>query len=105
MHELPTAHLHFDPPLPGLIGGTLLQGWLVPKPGRHFTDVRVVAGTEVFPGVHGLPRRDLAEFFKSDQPYLLAGFSVTLTLPEGRLRRRRDGRGPRSRRGPGGDCR
>ncbi|HEX2862274.1 MAG TPA: glycosyltransferase family 4 protein [Lacunisphaera sp.] len=84
MHETALAHLHFDPPLPGLIGGTLLQGWLVAKPGHHFTDVRVVAGDRVFPGVFGLPRRDLAEFFKSNQPYLLAGFSVTLTLPAGR---------------------
>jgi glycosyltransferase involved in cell wall biosynthesis len=86
MHEIPTAHLHFDPPLPGLIGGTLLQGWLVPKPGRLYTDVRVVAGGKIFPGIHGIPRRDLAEFFKSDQPSLLAGFSVTLTLPAGRHR-------------------
>ena len=86
MHETPTATLHFDPPLPGLIGGTLLQGWLVPKVGRHFTDVRAVAGAEIFPGIHGIPRQDLAAFFKSDQPYLLAGFSITLTLPVGRHR-------------------
>lgn len=86
MHEIPTATLHFDPPLPGLVGGSLLQGWLVPKPGFHYTDLRVVAGAKIFPGIHGLPRRDLAEFFKSDQPYLLAGFSITLTLPAGRHR-------------------
>lgn len=86
MHEIATATLHFDPPLPGLVGGTLLQGWLVPKPGWHYTDLRVVAGGEIFPGIHGIPRRDLAEFFKSDQRYLLAGFSITLVLPAGRHR-------------------
>jgi glycosyltransferase involved in cell wall biosynthesis len=86
MHELAHSFLHFDPPLPGLIGGSLLQGWLVAKPGHHFTDVRVVAGSEIFPGIHGIPRQDLAAFFKSEQPYLLAGFSVTLTLPAGRHR-------------------
>ena len=86
MHEIRTATLHFDPPLPGLVGGTLLQGWLVPKPGWHYTDLRVVAGAEIFPAIHGIPRRDLAEFFKSDQRYLLAGFSVTLVLPAGRHR-------------------
>ncbi|MEY3775713.1 MAG: putative teichuronic acid biosynthesis glycosyltransferase TuaC [Verrucomicrobiota bacterium] len=86
MHELDRATLHFDPPYPGLVGGSILHGWLVPKPGIHYTDVRVVAGDRVFPGVYGIPRKDLAEFFKSDQPYLLAGFSVTLNLPAGRYR-------------------
>lgn len=78
MHETPTATLHFDPPLPGLVGGPRLQGWLVPKPGRHYTDVRVVSDGVIFPGVYGNPRRDLAEFFQSDQPCLLAGFSLSL---------------------------
>ncbi len=32
MHEIAHAFLHFDPPLPGLIGGTILQGWVVAKP-------------------------------------------------------------------------
>lgn len=86
MHELDHAILHFDPPYPGLVGGSILHGWLVAKAGYHYSDVRVVAGDTVFPGVYGIPRRDLAEFFKSDQPYLLAGFSVTLNLPAGRYR-------------------
>ncbi|AOS44964.1 Putative teichuronic acid biosynthesis glycosyltransferase TuaC [Lacunisphaera limnophila] len=86
MHELAHATLHFDPPYPGLVGGSILHGWLVPRTGHHFTDVRVVAGDALFPGVYGIPRRDLAEYFKSDQPYLLAGFSVTLNLPAGRYR-------------------
>ncbi len=84
MQELHHAIVHFDDPYPGLVGGSIVHGWLVPKPGFHFTDVRVVAENQTFPGVYGIPRRDLAEFFKSDQPFLLAGFSVTLNLPEGR---------------------
>ncbi|MDB6116010.1 MAG: tuaC 2 [Lacunisphaera sp.] len=83
MHETPTAHLHWDPPHSGPFGGTILHGWLVPKPGRHFTDLRAVAGAEIFPGVYGLPRQDLAEFFKTGQRYLLGGFVITLQLPVG----------------------
>lgn len=86
MHELASAFLHFDPPFPGLIGGTIIQGWVVPKPGRHFTDLRARAGGREFPAVLGIPREDLARFFKSSKRYLLAGFSATLTLPAGRHR-------------------
>lgn len=82
MHETSNAFLHFDPP--GSPDVAVLQGWLVPKPGKHYADVRVVTPLGVLPGIHGIPRRDLAEFFKSDQPHLLAGFDVTLTLPPGR---------------------
>lgn len=84
MHETSHAHLHIDPPFAGLRGGTLVDGWLVAKPGRHFADLRVRAGALTFPGVYGIPRRDLAEFFQSTSPHLLAGFSVTLNLPVGR---------------------
>lgn len=86
MHETPTAILHFDPPGGGSGGDRLLQGWLVPRPGHHYTDLRAVAGAEILPGVYGIPRKDLAEFFKSDQPCLLAGFSILLALPAGRHR-------------------
>src|SRR6478736_3000728 len=86
MHELADAFLHFDPPLTGPAGGTILQGWVVAKPGRHYTDVRTRVGEQVFPGVHGIPREDLAQFFKSPRRYLLAGFSVTMTLSVGRHR-------------------
>lgn len=86
MHETPTAHLHFDPPFPGLVGGTILQGWIVGKAGHHYTDVRVRTGGQTFAGVHGIPREDLAQFFKSTKRCLLAGFSITMTLPAGRHR-------------------
>jgi glycosyltransferase involved in cell wall biosynthesis len=86
MHETTTAFLHFDSPQQELSGGMSLPGWLVAKPGHHYADVRVVAGAAVFPGVYGIPRRDLAEFFKSDRPFLLAGFALALDLPAGRHR-------------------
>lgn len=86
MHELARAFLHFDPPPPGPAGGMTLQGWVVAKPGHHYADVRTRVGDRVFPGVHGIPREDLAQFFQSPKRYLLAGFSVTMPLPAGRHR-------------------
>src|SRR4051812_25527542 len=83
MHEIAAATLHVDPPYPGLIGGAIVHGWLVPKPGHHFTELRARVGSRSFPGVFGIPRSDLATFFKADRPYLLAGFMITLTLPAG----------------------
>ena len=83
MHEISTAFLHFDPPPADQSGGTIIHGWLVPKPGSHYADVRAVAGGKVFPGIYGIPRPDLAGFFKSDRPFLLAGFSLALDVPAG----------------------
>ena len=56
----------------------------MPKPGEHFVDVRgrVPAG-RVFAGVHGLPRADLAAFFKIGKPYALAEFYVVVELAIG----------------------
>lgn len=87
MHETSHAHLHFDSPAaPGPVsaGPLMVRGWLVGKPGWHFTDVRIRLGTTVFPGIHGHPRRDLAQHFGAAAPYLLAGFEVSVTLPAGR---------------------
>ena len=86
MHETPHATLHFDVPGPGQIlpaGRTKLHGWLVSKPGTHYTDLRVASGSRIFPGMHGFPRRDLADFFHADKPYLLAGFEVMVELLPG----------------------
>src|SRR4051794_4177352 len=69
MHETANAFLHFDPPLQGLTGGAILQGWMVGKTGHHYTDVRTRVGDLSFPGVHGIPREDLAQFFKSSRRY------------------------------------
>jgi glycosyltransferase involved in cell wall biosynthesis len=84
MHEISNAYLHFEPPGADPVGGILIQGWLVPKPGAHFADIRALAGGRIFPGVLGIPRQDLAEFFKSHRTYLLAGFTLRLDLPVGR---------------------
>ncbi len=62
----------------------MVRGWLVGKPGWHFTDVRVRVGQAEFSGVHGHPRRDLAQYFGAATPYLLAGFEVPLHVPAGR---------------------
>jgi hypothetical protein len=83
MHETAAATLHIDPPYAGLIGGAIVHGWVVPKPGYHYTELRARVGNRCFPGVFGIPRSDLAVFFKADRPYLLAGFAITLTLPAG----------------------
>jgi glycosyltransferase involved in cell wall biosynthesis len=94
MYEIPTAFLHFDTPGPGqnlTAGRIILQGWLVPKPGSSYTDLRVVAGPEVFAGVFGFPRPDLADHFKSDRPCLLAGFEIAVFLAAGRHRLQLEG--------------
>ena len=89
MYETSTAFLHFDTPGPDRTlpaGRSRLQGWLVSKPGWHYTDLRIAVGQEIFPGVHGHPRRDLADYFKSNRPYLLAGFDILVELPVGQHR-------------------
>ncbi len=86
MHELPTALLHLDSPGPERIlpiGRSRVQGWLVPKPGSHYTDLRIVCGANILPAIHGLPRKDVAAYFQSPRPYLLAGFEISVDLPAG----------------------
>lgn len=89
MPELPTAFLHLDAPGPDLIlpvGRSRVQGWLVPKPGWYYTDLRLVLGEKILPGLHGLPRHDVAAYFKSNRPALLAGFEIPVDLSPGRHR-------------------
>jgi len=86
MHELPTALLHLDLPGPNRslpVGPSRVQGWLVAKTGWHYTDVRIVLGQRIFPGIHGFPRRDVAEYLKSPRPALFAGFEIPVELPIG----------------------
>ncbi len=86
MHDIPTALLHLDVPGPDLIlpvGRSRVQGWLVPKPGWYYTDLRIVHGANILPGLHGLPRRDVAEYLKDRRPFLLAGFEIPVDLPVG----------------------
>ena len=86
MIETPHATFHLDSPAPGEsppAGRTILRGWLVAKPGRHFVDIRARVGQRVFPGIYGLPRPDLAEYFKAREPRLLAAFEQPVVLAAG----------------------
>ena len=87
MHETATAHLHFDWPSPDQplqASGEVVRGWLVPKPGNHYTDLRIINGSHIFTGIYGFPRADLAAHFGSTQPYLLAEFAIPVRLECGR---------------------
>ncbi len=86
MIETPHATFHLDAPAPGdtpPAGRTILRGWLVAKPGAHFVDLRARVGQRVFPGLYGLPRPDLAAFFKAREPRLLAAFEQPVVLAPG----------------------
>ena len=86
MQELDIGFAALESPAPGTrlpAGRTVLRGWLVPKPGFHFTDVRARAGGREFPGIHGAPRADLAAFFHLEPWRALAEFTVAVDLPPG----------------------
>ncbi len=88
MHETPFSFSHLESPAPGaaLPAGThTLRGWVWPKPGRHFANVRARIDGRVFAGIHGRPRADLAAHFKTGRPYVLAEFALTLELPPGKI--------------------
>src|SRR4051794_33556401 len=61
----------------------LVRGWLVPKPGQHFVDVRAQLRGRIYPAVHGLPRPDLADVFKLTGIGSLAGFEISLDFEPG----------------------
>ena len=86
MHETDAHFFNVEHPANGATlpaGRHLLRGWLVPKPAHHFTDVRAWVGPAVFPGVHGLPRADLAAHFDPARACLLAEFNIALDLTPG----------------------
>jgi glycosyltransferase involved in cell wall biosynthesis len=87
VHETNLCFHNLESPVAGStlpVGRHLLRGWLVPKPGEHFIDVRGRSSSgEIFAGVHGLPRADLATFFKINRPYALAEFSIAVQLTPG----------------------
>ncbi len=64
-------------------GKHLLQGWVWPKPGGHFVDVRARLGLRIFPGVHGIPRADLATHFNTGQRFALAEFQIAVDFTPG----------------------
>ena len=64
-------------------GPLRLKGWAVAKAGYFITDLRVRIGGRIHPGFYGIPRTDLADHFKANQPFLLGGFEVYVVLDQG----------------------
>ena len=86
MHETPFSYSHLESPASGAAlpqGRHTLRGWVWPKVGGHFVDVRARTGDRVFPGIHGLPRPDLAAHFQTGRPVALAEFYVVVELVPG----------------------
>jgi len=83
MPETSFSYSHIESPADGTTlpaGRHLLHGWVWPKAGGHFTDVRAKCGGQIFPGVHGLPRADLAAHFGTGKPVALAEFYIEVEL-------------------------
>ncbi len=86
MHETPFSFSQLETPAPGAVlpqGKHLLRGWVWPKPGSHFVDVRARVGDRIFPGVHGVPRADLAAHFATGRAFALAEFQLVVELAPG----------------------
>jgi glycosyltransferase involved in cell wall biosynthesis len=89
MHETAISHFYLEHPAPGQplpAGPQRLRGWLAAKPGHHFVDLRVRAPDGIHLAEYGHPRSDLARFFGSPAPCLLAGFELALELTSGETR-------------------
>ncbi|RXK55444.1 glycosyltransferase [Oleiharenicola lentus] len=86
MSETTHAYSHLESPAPGARlpqGRHTLRGWVWPKTGGVFCDVRARIGARLFAGVHGLPRQDLATHFNTGRPVALAEFYVNVWLEPG----------------------
>ena len=86
MIETSFSFSNLESPAPGsrLASGRLvLRGWVWPKPGGHFVDVRARLGDQIIPGCHGGPRADLAAHFRTGQAVALAEFTVVLDFAPG----------------------
>ncbi|MBE34301.1 MAG: hypothetical protein CMI16_01855 [Opitutaceae bacterium] len=86
MSETPPSFSHLESPSPGSkLNGCqhMIRGWVWPQTGRHIVDVRARIGDQLFPGVHGIPRADLATHFKTGRPFALAEFYIVVDLPVG----------------------
>lgn len=83
MDETSFSFSRLESPSPDAVlapGEHVLRGWVWPKPGGHFVDVRARVGERIFPAVHGFPRADLAAHFRIPQPFALAEFAVVVEL-------------------------
>ncbi len=88
MHETAFSFSHLESPAPGAAlppGPHLLRGWVWPKPGGHFANVRARVAGRAFTGIHGRPRADLAAHFQTGRPSALAEFSIAVDLPPGAI--------------------
>lgn len=84
--ETPHSFSHLESPSTGAtlpLGQHRFSGWVWSKAGSPFVDVRARVGEEIFPGIHGIPRADLADHFKTGRPYALAEFYIIVDLPIG----------------------
>jgi glycosyltransferase involved in cell wall biosynthesis len=86
MHESARTFHNLEIPTPATVlapGWHRFRGWVLPKGGGHFVDVRLWVQGQLFPAVHGIPRPDLAAFFKTRLPYALAEFTAVVQLAPG----------------------
>jgi len=86
MSENAFSFSHVESPASGASlpqGRHAVNGWVWARPGGVIVDVRARMGETIFPGVHGLPRADLAAHFKTGRPWALAGFIVAIDLVPG----------------------
>lgn len=89
MHENEISFHNLESPAPGAAispGWQRLRGWIVPKPGFHFVDVRARIDGRVFPGVHGFPRPDLAAHFEPTRSWLPAEYTIDVAALLGPVR-------------------
>jgi len=89
MHETPASRFFLEYPAAGQrlpAGRQLLRGWLAPRAGHHFVDLRARTPAGLRPAVLGHPRRDLAGAFGWPGPYLPGGFELALDLAPGETR-------------------
>ena len=86
MHESDRTFHNLEIPAPAKVlapGWHRFRGWVLPKGGGHFVDVRLWVQGRLFPAVHGIPRPDLAAFFKTRLPYALAEFTAMVQVAPG----------------------
>ncbi len=86
MHETARTFHNLEVPASAAVlapGWHKFRGWVLPKAGGHFVDVRVWVQGRRFRAVHGIPRADLATFFKTGQSHALAEFIAPVELAAG----------------------
>ena len=86
MHETAFSFSQLESPVPGSSlppGRHVLRGWVMPKPGGHFVDVRAKLAGRISPAVFGRPRADLAAQFHTRRSVALAEFYVQVEVPAG----------------------